>query len=172
MSSIPPTSAEIKRFETLGEQSINRDAFELDLKINEGYQQYSAELLRLSLLAITGLSLVWLKIYLPESGHATYPQQTRFFMAICFGLLAVSAATALIHRYMAADGLTYHLTALRRYKRGFPASAGHRSDIERADQQSKKRDIRFRLSGKSLSVSAAALFLGVAVFGFAMWTLT
>jgi len=36
----------------LGEVSVNNDAFELDLKINEGYQSYSAELLRLALLIL------------------------------------------------------------------------------------------------------------------------
>jgi hypothetical protein len=34
--------------ESLGEQTINKDGFEFDLKIIEGYLKYSAELLRLS----------------------------------------------------------------------------------------------------------------------------
>ena len=30
---------------TLGQVSVNRDVFDLDLRINDGYQAYSAELL-------------------------------------------------------------------------------------------------------------------------------
>jgi hypothetical protein len=166
------STPEDRRFETLGEQSINRDAFELDLKVNEGFQDYSAELLRLSLLAISGLSVVWLKIYVPDTAHTTPPHGVRFFMATCFGLLAVSAAAALMHRYMAAYGLTYHLTALREYKRALPASEGHRSDVERAGGHLEKRRIHFFRCRKLLSVSAIALFIGVVVFGFGMWSLT
>lgn len=42
----------------LGEVSVNKDAFDLDLKINEGYQRYSEELLRISIVALAALSTV------------------------------------------------------------------------------------------------------------------
>jgi hypothetical protein len=99
---------------TLGEQTINKEAFELDLKINEGYQQYSAELLRLSLLAITGLSAVWLKIQFPDHPIAAIGAGFSKLLFASFALLCVSAAAALTHRYTAADSLAYHLTMLRR----------------------------------------------------------
>jgi hypothetical protein len=53
----------------LGQVSVDHDAFGLDLKINEGYQAYSAELLRLALLVLTGLSAVWIKVYLLTSAQ-------------------------------------------------------------------------------------------------------
>ena len=156
-------------FETLGAQAIDRDAFELDLKINEGYQQYSAELLRLSLLAITGLALVWLRIYLPETPHDAPPSRFGAFMTLSFVLFAMSAAAALAHRYTAAESLAYHLTALRRYKRLRPALGNRPSDIVLGDRQRKKRDTLFRLSDFLLRFSATTLIIGLAAFGLAMW---
>jgi hypothetical protein len=172
MSTTSPGVTETESFKTLGEQAIDRDAFELDLKINESYQQYSAELLRLSLLAITGLAFVWLRIYLPDTPHGVHPPRFGAFMASSFALLAISAAAALVHRYTAADSLAYHLTALRRYKRRRPASGNNRADIKLGDGNRKKRDMLFRFSDFLLRFSAAALIIGVAAFGLAMWTLT
>src|SRR5882757_976504 len=69
---IASSDLDLKR-KKLGEISINKDAFDLDLKINEGYQNYSGELLRLALLILTGLAVVWIKLYLPEDNHPKAP---------------------------------------------------------------------------------------------------
>jgi hypothetical protein len=166
------SASEGDSFGSLGEQAINSDAFELDLKINAGYQAYSAELLRLSLLAISGLAIVWLRIYLPERPHAAPSRSFGVLMALSFALLTISAAAALIHRYTAADSLAFHLTMLRRYKRRRPGSTDHPSDLELAHRQQKERNRLFWLSGRLLRCSAGALMLGVAIFGLAMWSLT
>src|ERR1700722_2316261 len=90
----------------LGDQPINDEAVKIDFKINGGYQSYSAEILRISLLAISAVSAVWLKVYLPDvSTHVPVVHPTPSFGTLVLGsfaALSVSAASALWHRYVAA----------------------------------------------------------------------
>jgi ABC-type siderophore export system fused ATPase/permease subunit len=157
-------------YRKLGEIEINKEAFELDLKINEGYQNYSAELLRLSLLILSGLGAVWIKLYLPEAEHhpAAY---TGIILVLAFLSTALAAGAALIHRYTAADSLAYHLTALRRRARNRPKRQNVPSDAELAAGQDKKRDARFLWSGRLLRLSAGFLFSGLLIFGVFLTTL-
>jgi hypothetical protein len=155
----------------LGEISINNDAFELDLKINDGYQNYSAELLRLSLLALSGLGAVWLKLYLTP-GELRPSASKGIFLLLAFLSISLAAGTALIHRYTAADSLAYHLTALRRRARNRPAVGTQPSDETLAAIQDEKRNIRFLWSGRLLRFSAGCLFAGLVLFGTFLATLT
>lgn len=148
----------------LGEISINKEAFELDLKINEGYRNYSAELLRLPLLILTGLSAVWLKLYLPIPHANPLPLVSGLSFVLSFALTAAAAGAALIHRYIATDSLAYHLSALRLRARNRPAEDGRSSDSELAECEDNKRNRRFKWSRVVLSVSAASLFLGLVLF--------
>lgn len=157
---------------SLGETSINRDAFELDLKINEGYQSYSAELLRLSLLALTGLSFVWLKLYLPDKDAPSRDLSSFGIsgsLGIAFLAFVLSSGAALFHRNTASESLAYHLTALRRYKRGRPAQGKQPADFDVAAEQRKKRDLFFKASSLLLWTSAVFLVIGVLAFGSAMY---
>src|ERR1019366_2704098 len=99
---------------SLGEVVIAKEAFELDLKINEGYQAYSQELLRLALLAIAGVSTIWLKLYLDPSQKAHPSIHLEITLLCVFTLLIISAGCSLTHRYLAFDSLACHLIALRR----------------------------------------------------------
>ncbi|SEB98364.1 hypothetical protein [Terriglobus roseus] len=154
----------------LGEVAINKEAFELDLKINEGYQGYSAELLRLSLLMIAGLGAVWLKLYVPAA-EVTPAQRTSALFALAFTSTALSAGASLLHRYAAADSLAYHLTALRRRSRNRPSSSKSPSDEELAKRQEIKRDRRFLWSGTLLRISIVLLFAGLVFFCLSMGSL-
>jgi len=157
---------------SLGEVSVDRDAFELDLKINEGYQSYSAELLRLSLLALTGLSFVWLKLYLPDKDAASRDVSSFGVygsLGAAFLAFVLSSGAALLHRNTASESLAHHLTALRRYKRLRPARGDRRGDLELAEHDRAKRDWFFKLSGFLLSASAVLLVMGVLAFGVAMY---
>lgn len=149
-------------YRKLGEVSINDDAFELDLKINEGYQAYSAELLRLALLILTGLSIVWLKLYLPSDPPLPRPGlRTTVLFLLAFASTALAAGAALIHRYTAADSLAYQLTALRRRARNRPAQGDRPSDAELAKRQEAKRNALFQWSSRLLRISAWSLFAGL-----------
>ena len=150
----------------LGEVSIDSEAFGLDLKINEGYQNYSAELLRLALLILTGLSAVWLKVYLPSS-QTPPPNLSKASFVLSFAVTTLSALAALLHRYTAADSLAFHLTALRRRSRNRPAKVGVPSDCELANKQEMGRDRRFQWANRLLLLSITLLFLGLVLFGAA-----
>lgn len=154
----------------LGEVPINREAFELDLKINEGYQNYSAELLRLALLILGGLGIIWTKLYLVADEH-----RPSSFTSIPFALAFVSAAfaagAALLHRYTAADSLAYHLTAVRRRARNRPATPVCPSDVELAVKQDSKRNRLFKYSERLLLSSVICLFSGLLFFCVSMASL-
>src|SRR5262245_47225773 len=98
---------------TLGQVSINRDAFELDPKINESYQAFSAELLRLDLFVLTGLSAFWLKLFMPQDPAAVARHSLGLLLLAVSICTVLSAGAALIHRYTSSDRLAYHLVALR-----------------------------------------------------------
>jgi hypothetical protein len=150
---------------TLGEVAINKEAFDLDLKINEGYQNYSSELLRLALVTLGGLGAVWLKIYLPPVPGHRPSNLTGAFLISAFLSAALSAGAALIHRYVAADSLAYHLVALRRRKRNRPGTPPTRpSDATIAAKEDVKRNARFLWSGRLLRISVFCLFVGLLLF--------
>jgi hypothetical protein len=160
------------RGKKLGEITVNREAFDLDLKINEGYQSFSAELLRLALLVLTGISAVWLKVYLPADGHATVTSLvTKIAFISSFAATIVAAGAALLHRYTAPDSLAYQLTALRRRARNRPAEGDRPSDVTLAERNERARDKRFKWSGFLLGCSAAFLFIGLLLFCSALGTL-
>ena len=154
-------NSQLDLFEGLGKNS--------HLKINEGYQNYSAELLRMALLILTGLSVVWIKLYLPDNMHPkTLPLFSRVNFAFSFGSVAIAAGAALVHRYTAADSLAYHLTSLRRRARNRPAEGKRPSDSRLADKQDSERDKRFKWSGILLKISIGFLFLGLLLFCFSL----
>ncbi len=156
----------------LGQVSVNREAFDLDLEINRGFQAYSVELVRLALLILAGLAAVWLRLYLPSEG-ARRPVgfSTSLWFLLAFASTALSAGAALLHRYTSADSLAYHLTALRRRARNRPARDARPSDVVLARFDEKARDRRFRWSYVLLRLSAALLFLGLVLFCVSVATL-
>jgi hypothetical protein len=153
---------------TLGQVSVNRDAFDLDLRINDGYQTYSAELLRLALLVLTGLSAVWLKVYLPNGHTPAVPLRMSILFLSAFASAALSAGAALMHRYTSSDSLAYHLTALRHRARNRPAQDSKLSDVSIAEKEERQRNIRFKWSLRLLQSSGALLFVGLLLFCLAL----
>jgi hypothetical protein len=152
---------------TLGQVSVNRDAFDLDLRMNDSYQAYSAELLRLALLVLTGLSAVWLKVYLPEHTRVVPLRMSILFLS-AFASAALSAGAALMHRYTSSDSLAYHLAALRLRARNRPAQGSKPSDVSFAEKEERQRNIRFKWSSRLLASSSTLLFVGLLLFCLAL----
>ncbi len=148
----------------LGQVRVDHDAFGLDLRINDGYQAYSAELLRLALLVLTGLSAVWIKVYLLSQVPRTIPGRITLLFLLAFGSATLSALAALAHRYTSADSLSYHLNALRRRARNRPAHESRPSDVALAERAERKRDLRFKWSALLLRSSAMLLFIALLLF--------
>jgi hypothetical protein len=138
----PPTPAAQPSLHSkkLGEIALNKEAFDLDLKINEGYQSFSAELLRLALLVLGGMAAVWIKLYLPADGHAKGMSLiNRIIFISSFAATTVAGGEALLHRYTASDSLSFQLTALRRRVRNRPAEDDRLSDVELAERNEQAR---------------------------------
>ena len=126
----------------LGGIPIPQGTFDLDLKVNDGYQSFSQELLRLSLLAIGGVSTVWLKVFIPE--HQGLDVNGRWLIA-AFVILLVAALCSLMHRYIAADSLSYQLEALRLRMRAAQSNEAPISDEERAEEKRRIKSLPFQL---------------------------
>ena len=146
--------------EALGNVSINKDALDQDWKIADGYIAYSSELLRISLLAISGMAAIYLK----DRGT---------FFTLPFIALVISAALALLHRFTAIDSMAYHVSSLRRRRRKreeFTGADGKiiPSDEDVAKDEENSRDRRFKLSGVLLTSSAATLILGIVLAALAL----
>ena len=154
---------------TLGEIVIDSRAFDLDLKINSGYQDYSQELLRLSLLALAGVSAVWLKLFVPDERSGVQASPVTAVLLLCtFVSLASSAGTALGQRYTAAHSLGHHLKGLRLRARNRESTVGRDSDFAIAKKVFKHRRALFQWSDRLLRASMIFLLLGVILFAVAL----
>jgi hypothetical protein len=143
--------------------------FDHDLKINEGYQAFASELLRLALLAVAGLSAVWLKLYIPDAGGHGHPANLASHLELSFAFFVLSACTALVDKYFAAKGLELHLKLTRKRIRNSNGAAPINSPEVR--KLEKQRDRQYLYSVILLWASILTLVAGVVVFGFAMRTL-
>jgi flagellar biosynthesis protein FlhB len=88
---------------------LNPEEYSADFEISKRYIDFSAELLRLSIIAITGLSTFFISIIkkgpIPESYNW-------FYIAII--LFALATCSALAHRFFATDCLSYLIAYLRK----------------------------------------------------------
>jgi hypothetical protein len=118
-----------------------------DFDLSDRYQSFSSELLRLSLLMIAGVGFLIANVLLALLPKAAIPAVRRTPLSgsgpvfsglaaslVCLGL---STAAALTHRYLATDGLAYHLKALRLIVRGSPGDED-RAQREKAPVQARE----------------------------------
>ncbi len=139
----------------LGLVELPESATEPDFEIQLRYQNFSAELLRLSLLGISGLGFIAFKYVFPANGESSeLPGPVTIWIAVGLLALGVSSVAALVHRYVSVDSLSWHLQALRHELRN---EAG---DLEASISDRKKRYIRFKISGWAIIVSSASLAVG------------
>ena len=154
----------LKRRPPLGSVEIPEDALNQDWRLADGYNAYSAELLRLSLLAITGIATLCVKLH-DAPGRKFADIIYIFILPISAFLL--SAGCALAHRFIAIDSMAFHLASLRLYVRSlldYPDSVCQNlADLNKGKSEVKERDLRFWLAARLLWVSASALFLGLAL---------
>lgn len=153
----------------LGSISLNDNALQSDWKACDGYIAYSAELLRISLLAISGLAVLCLKVHEKGTNNEIIPVS---IFRTSFVALAIAAGLSLIHRYLANDAMAFHIEALRRRKRNRPTQMENKKKIESdavlAKRQEVFRNWLFRASNWALIGAAVCLILGVLLAGSSM----
>lgn len=132
-----------------------------DLEMLKQYQSFSGELLRLSLLGLTGISVIIFTVIKENNDLGNTPRYFIISSAILFG---VSSAAALAHRYCSSDSLAFQLSILRRELRNRPGDESHPSDKDGAETEEKARKFMFRCATLSLLAGSAALGCGAVAF--------
>lgn len=108
---------------------LNEMDFKPDFEIADKYINFSSELLRLSLLAITGIGALIMYSFDNDSKlHLTQTDKFLFFATLFF--FALASGTALGHRFWASDSLSYHIAFLRTGKQ--KERDGRRSCLKRS----------------------------------------
>jgi hypothetical protein len=131
--------------------------FSNDVEIAEGYKKFSGELLRVSLLAITGCAILWLKLKTADEGTRLQIEWAWLdWSFICFCL---AAACALMHLYFANDSLALELERRRRELKG--------GGIDRIVRV---RDWQFKLCKWLIVVGSALIMIAVVLLGIGVLT--
>jgi hypothetical protein len=132
-------------------------SFKSDLDILERYQAFSAEILRIALLGLSGLGvLIFNSFFVRPERNATLPElpfDARWGVMGAAVLFGIAAAAALVHRYCSADSAACHLRVLRLQVAG-----------READDERKRRNSMLAWSRRS--IAAGATFLGLAGLTF------
>lgn len=107
----------------LGGMELSEDVYKVDLAVLDRYQSFSSELLRLSLLGITGYGfLITNTVFKSSSASGNLTPSTpsyvlTYLLPLGAAMLGLSAATALGHRYFSTDCITHYVRRLRLLKR-------------------------------------------------------
>jgi len=108
---------------------IDEKDYKPDFEIADKYISFSSELLRLSLLAITGIGALIMYTFDKNSNlHLTLLDKYLFFATLFF--FALASGTALAHRFWASDSLSYHIAYLR--KKTQEEKVGRRKCLKRS----------------------------------------
>lgn len=152
---------------------IAEDLYKIDLAIVDRYQAFSGELLRLSLLGITGYGFLLSNIVFKHSDGVLLGRLGSYATSLGVGLLGLgfAAVFALGHRYLSTDCVTHHTRLTRLMIRGADPMAEN-SHVEmtgternpnwiaRSERMSLRRDLK--LCNRALLASSFCLALGAA----------
>lgn len=95
------------------ENGLAENDYKPDFEIAEKYISFSSELLRLSLLAITGIGVLMMYTFDTNSKLDLTICDKYLFLAALL-VFALAAGASLAHRFWASDSLSYHIAYLRK----------------------------------------------------------
>jgi hypothetical protein len=152
----------VEKPDSLGLASLPPGTFEHDVSVGQGYQAFSAELLRLALAGLAVVGFIVTKVLVgPAPDLPSLAPQTvaalKSQLGWAIALLAVSAALALLHRYSSTDALARHLYAMRRLA------------AKRPMKSSATRNFWLKGSGYLLLGSSTCLWLGAVFLALAFF---
>jgi hypothetical protein len=134
--------------------ALNEGEYRAELELVDRYQSFVAELLRLSLAGIAVFGFLY-QIIFQNLDLAKVPTLTNVLAAIGVLMFGISAAAALLFRFLATEGARFYIEALR----FTPANAG-REQKERARKRLEIREERVRICRWSKGIAAVTLALG------------
>jgi hypothetical protein len=156
---------------------VPEDRYKSDLELHDRFQDFSAELLKLELagIAVFGIFLTLLgnKDTDQSIKNALHSCSFLWLSIFCLILLGVSVACALVHRFMASDGMYHHLRAIkllillekRDVNPNFNFTNQEAQIKEDITADETNRNKKFKLSENFLKASAALLVAGTLFLG-------
>lgn len=160
---LPATRLESAAVRQLGHYSLPEQTIEHDFAVQERYQAFSAELLRISLLGLGTIGVGASNVLFPE-GSTTFDLTDPVRLGVVASLagFALSAGAALVHRYASVDSLSWHIQSLRRDVRDADG------DAENAKMERGLRYKQFVRARNALRVSAMSLGFATVMLAFAL----
>lgn len=160
---LPATRLKSAAVRQLGHYSLPERTIEHDFAVQERYQAFSAELLRISLLGLGVIGVGASKVLFP-AGPTAFGLSDPVRLGVVASLtgFAISAGAALVHRYASVDSLSWHIQSLRRDVREADG------DAKQGDRERKLRYQQFVRARNALRVSATSLGLAAAALAFAL----
>lgn len=150
---------------SLGQVKLDESTIEHDFTMLDKFQGFSAELLRISLLGIGAIGLGASEILFPSAPNDSYSLHFSVKLMLLISLISfcVSAASALLHRYTSADGMSWHIQAMRRYASNVP------EEIDKAKKEALERHKQYKLSQRAIRTSSFSLLLGTIFLAISIW---
>jgi hypothetical protein len=154
--------------ESLSTVVLDEKYIKPDIAVNEKYQNFSSEVLRLSLAGLGVFGFLFKNVF-KEMPH--FPKVLSGLAMVFFG---IAAAAALCHRYFSSDAIACQIKYLRLWlsRHGQPDSKIEPTDEEDNEKQAWKRNLflsQIAIGISSGLLAIAAIFLGV-VFLYALST--
>ena len=147
----------------------------MNLKVQERYQNFSAEILRLSLLGIATIGFITTKIFLVKDFDATnIDTHTKYSILLSLIAFGLSSMAGLVHRYCVVDLLSWQMQSLRRDSRASElADEKKEEEKEQAKNEALFRYNRWKTSKVALITSSTSLAIASLIlattFGRVFW---
>lgn len=154
------------------EISIPEPRYKADLELHDRFLQFSSDLLKLGLggIGVTGFLITLISGKDSRLGDAVLTAGFERPLLLGVGLFGLSAAAAMIHRFLAADGMYHHLRAIKLLIAVSERCCTTEEEPEFRREtmvDERARSAKFRWSEAALMLSAASLVLGASFTGSA-----
>jgi hypothetical protein len=150
----------------LGLIEVAEGIYAADLALLDRYHGFSSELLRLALIGIAAFGFL-----LEQFDVSALSEGTRWMAGVSMGLLVLSTAASLAHRYLSSDGMFHHIRLVRRCLRADKLPAEDPAVLALKKEcavDRRTRGQRYKLAGRLLGASSVFLALGAATLVFCL----
>jgi hypothetical protein len=144
----------------LGRIELSDAELKYDFELTDRYQNFSSEVLRLSLIGI-GVYAFLLKEVGGFSSTLKASPSGRWFSVASIFLFALATACSLVHRYYSSDSMAVHIRYLR-LKKVLSHGTNDENVALEASHEKSERNAMFQLCEVMIGCSAASLGLGTA----------
>lgn len=139
-------------------KDLHDSHYQPDFEIADRYMNFSSELLRLSLLGITGLGTLLL-LQFREQAPVQFSLSIKTWMLGSILCWSAAASFALAHRYFASDSMAYYIAYLRK---------GNDSERDGLEKMLNRSNRYLTLAGVTFGIGVVAFSL--AVFSIFTWS--